>query len=59
MRRMTIWCLPAVGLALLSCVSAAQACSILDMEGSENKFNNSDIQLLAQQISTTREPLLD
>ena len=59
MRRMTTSCLLASGLALLSCVSAAQACSILDMEGPENKFNNSDTLLLAQPISTTREPLPD
>ncbi|WP_162531801.1 hypothetical protein [Stenotrophomonas ginsengisoli] len=29
------------------------------MEGPENKFNNSDTLLLAQPISTTREPLPD
>ncbi|MBB1118073.1 hypothetical protein H4O09_13530 [Stenotrophomonas sp. W1S232] len=59
MRRMTTSCLLASGLALLSCVSAAQACSILDMEGPENKFNNSDTLLLAQPISTILEPLPD
>lgn len=59
MRRMTTSCLTAIGLALLSCVSAAKACSILDMEGPENKFNNSDTLLLAQPISTTRAPLPD
>ena len=59
MRRMTTSCLPVVAVALLTCAGAAQACSILDMEGPENKFNNSDILLLAQPISTTRAPLPD
>ena len=56
---MTTSCLLVVALALLSCAGASQACSILDMEGPENKFNNSDILLLAQPISTTRAPLPD
>jgi hypothetical protein len=55
----TTSCLPAAALALLSCVSAAQACSILDMEGPENKFKKSDTLLLAQPLTMTREPLPD
>ena len=59
MRRMTTSCLPVFALALLTCAGAAQACSILDMEGPENTFNHSNTLLLAQPLSTTRAPLPD